>query len=125
MSAPEFDSETLRRLISGGEPEALEPFMAVPEAGRVMFEGTMVPILGAGQPAGREGVAFPEGGAPEREPTAAYLIVRDYLFTEEEGVNVNIDALVAMFAGDHPKIELLAQLSFLDHLLGQPETAKN
>jgi hypothetical protein len=124
MSAPEFDPETLRRLISGGEPGALEPFMAVPEAGRVMFEGTMVPILGAGQPAGREGAAFPESGATEREPTAAYLVVGDYLFTEEEGVSVNIDALVAMLAGDHPKIEMVAQLSVLDHLLGQPETAR-
>jgi hypothetical protein len=123
MSPPELDPERLRRLISGGEPEAFEQFFAVPEAGRVMFEGTMVPILGAGQP-GQEGAAFPESAAPEREPTAAYLVLADYLFTEDEGVAVNVDVLIAMLAGDHPQIEMLAQLSFLDHLLRQPDTAK-
>jgi hypothetical protein len=124
MSAPELDPEELRRLISGGEPEALGSFLAVPEAGRVMFEGTMIPILGLDKPMGQEGVAFPESVVPEREPTAAYLVLGDYLFTEDEGVVVNVDAVIAMLAGDHPQIEMLAQLSFLDHLLGQPDTAR-
>lgn len=89
-----------------------------------MFGGTMVPILGARQLGDGETTAFPESGVQEREPTGAYLILGDYLFTAEEGVAVDLDVLIAMLAGDHPRVEMLAQLSFLDHLLGQPETAK-
>jgi len=101
----------------------MQPFLAIPEAGRVMFEGTSIPILGAGRLGASEGLAFPESAVGEREPTAAYLVLGDYLFTEDEGIAVNLEALIAMLAGDHPQTEMLAQLSFLDHLLGQPQIA--
>jgi len=118
------DLERLRRLISGHEPAALEPFFTVPEAGRVMFEGTSVPILGVRGLVTRNELVVPESAPQHADPTAAYLLLTDYLTLEEDGVQVDIDALIEIFADDQPQVEMLAQLSFLDHLLGQPAIAE-
>lgn len=113
------DIERLRRFFAGQEPEGLEPFLSVVEPGRLTFEGTTVPIVGATRIATRGDLLVAEGSREQAEPTAAYLVLTDYLALENEGIEVDVDAFMGMLVADHPQVEMVAQLAILDHLLGQ------
>jgi hypothetical protein len=87
MARDESDFERLRRLIGGQESTGLDPFFTVVEPGKVMFEGTSVPILGATPVAQQKDLLVPEGGRTRTDPVGAYLKLGDYLDLEEDPVD--------------------------------------
>jgi hypothetical protein len=120
------DLEALKRLLGGSEPAELGGYLTVPQEGRVLFEGTSVPIIAQamGTPIQGSPLVVPLSarlGSAPIDYTGAYVTVDEYLDLEHMGVPLDWHRMARVLAGEHPLEEMLARLALLMHLLDQPE----
>jgi hypothetical protein len=125
----DFDLAEIARLVSGAEPPELSGYLAVPQEGRLLHEGTSAPILASAMAETVPGspLLLPESARLSRVPidfTATYLSIAQYLDDPSDGSAVARDLLTTLLLKQHDRFEMVAQVAGLLHALEKPEMLK-
>ena len=113
------DLDKLRDLLSSAEPEGLGLYLASPQPGVPMFQGTTIPILGGSQSMQLTpgGLIVPKSDSDIDPLAGTYLTSDEYLALELR----NRQDFVARLADQHNRLEMVAQVAALNHIRTKPE----